>query len=195
MARVGLSYPRYAKYKNTGGTVTYEGGGSLGKAISMSIDLDDADSDVLYADNSPAESVSTFAGGTVHIGTDDLYDDAAVDVLGWEKRSITTPEATEEIIRKAETVTPYIGTGGIIKHIRSGATAWTAMILTKTQFADPGLDVKTQGETIEWQTPELKGTILRDDTPEAVWCRHATFTTEAYAKAYIDSILTPADAE
>lgn len=191
MARVGLSYPRYAKYKNNGGTVTYEDGGSLGKAISLDLSVDGADDNILYADNAPAESASTFAGGTVKIGTDDLYDDAAVDILGWEVKELTEPEKVKEIIRKARAVAPYMGVGGIVKHIRNGATAWTAIILTKTQFKDPGISVITQGETIDWQTPELEGNVMRDDSEDEVWCRQATFSTEAFAKAYIDGILVP----
>ena len=191
MARVGLSYPRYSMYKNTDGTVSYENGGSLGKAISLNIALDGTDSNVLYADNGPAESASSFAGGTATVGTDDLYDEAAVDILGWVMKELTTPEKVKEIIRKADAAAPYVGIGGIVKHIRNNATVWTGVILTKTQFTDPGLDVKTQGETIEWQTPELSATILRDDSADAVWCRQATFTTEAFAKQYIDGILIP----
>ena len=191
MARVGLSYPRYAKYNNNAGTVTYTDGGSLGKAISLDLTVDGADDNILYADNAPAESASTFAGGSVKIGTDDLYDDAAVDILGWEVKELTEPEKVKEIIRKAGAVAPYIGVGGIVKHIRSGKTVWTGLIVTKTQFMDPGISVTTQGETIEWQTPEIEGNVMRDDSEDEVWCRQATFSTEAFAKAYIDSILVP----
>ena len=191
MARVGLSYPRYAKYNNNGGTITYTDGGSLGKAISLDLTVDGADDNILYADNAPAESASNFAGGSVKIGTDDLYDDAAVDILGWEVKELTEPEKVKEIIRKASAVAPYMGVGGIVTHIRNGVTVWTALILTKTQFMDPGISVTTQGETIDWQTPEIEGNVMRDDSEDEVWCRQATFTTEAFAKAYIDSILVP----
>lgn len=195
MARVGLSYPRYARYNNNNGTVTYTNGGSLGKAISLDLTVDGANDNILYADNAPAESASSFAGGSVKIGTDDLYDDAAVDILGWERNELTEPEGAVEIVRKAGAIAPYTGVGGIIKHIRGGATAWTALILTKTQFKDPGISVTTQGDTIEWQTSELEGNVMRDDSTDGVWCRHATFTTEAFAKAYIDGILVPKTAQ
>lgn len=191
MARVGLSYPRYAKYNNNAGTVTYTDGGSLGKAISLDLTVDGADDNILYADNAPAESASTFAGGNVKIGTDDLRDEAAIDIMGWEKRELTEPEKVTEIVRKAGAVAPNMGVGGIIKHIRNGVTVWTAMILAKVQFKDPGISATTQGETIDWQTPEIEGNVMRDDSEDEVWCRQATFSTEAFAKAYIDSILVP----
>lgn len=185
MARVGVSYPRYAKYTYTDGTVTYDGAKSMGKATTFNIQLDGGSDNILYADNAPAESANTFAGGTVGIGVDDLYDDAAVDMLG-----LTNDDG--EIVSKADATTPYLGVGGVVKHIRSGVTAYTGIILTKTQFTDPGITVNTQGENIEWQTPELSGTIMKDDTEDGVWRRYKTFETEAAAKAYVDGFLSAA---
>ncbi len=183
MARVGVSYPRYAKYTNSGTTVTYSAGGSLGKATTVSVELDGADNNILYADNGPAESVRSFSGGNLTIGTDDLYDAAAKAILGW------TDGTDGEIIRKADTTPDYMGVGFVIKHIRSGVAAYTGVVLTKVQFADPGFSVDTQGENIDWQTPELEATILRDDTADAVWCRHKTVETEALARTYVDGLL------
>lgn len=189
MARVGVSYPRYAIYKNSGTVVTYSDGGSLGKATSVNMEIDGSDSNTLYADNGPAESVNTFTGGTLTIGTDDLYDDAAVAVLGIVKREITAPVAAVELVEGESQVVPYVGVGFIIKHIRGGKTVYTGVVLTKTQFSTPGEDIDTQGEEIDWQTPELEASILRDDTEEKVWRRRATFDTEANAMAYVDGIL------
>lgn len=180
MARVGVSYPRYAVYTNNNGTVTYGGAKTMGKATTFSISLDGGSDNVLYADNAPAESANTFAGGTISIGVDDLYDTAAVDMLG-----LTDDDG--EIVSKADATTPYLGVGGVVKHIRNGVAAYTGIILTKTQFTDPGITVNTQGETIEWQTPELSGTIMKDDTADGVWRRYKTFDTEAAAKSYVDT--------
>ena len=47
-----------------------------------------------------------------------------------------------------------------------------------------------QGETIEWQVPELTATIMRDDSAKHRWKREATFTTEAQAEAYIKNRLS-----
>ena len=48
----------------------------------------------------------------------------------------------------------------------------------------------TQGETIEWQVPELTGTIMRDDSAAHAWKREAMFTTEAQAETYIKDRLS-----
>lgn len=184
MARVGLSYPRYAKYSAGTSGITYSGGASLGKAVSVSVELNEPGDNILYADNGPAESDKRFNGGTLTLGTDDLYDAAAVDILGW------TQSTTGEILRKANVTPGYMGVGFVVSHIRAGADAYTGVVLTKVQFSDPGLSVETQGETISWQTPELKATILKDDSDDAVWCRQETFTTAASAQAYVDSALS-----
>ena len=39
MATIGLSKPYYALYQESGGTVTYSGGGLIGKATEMSLSL------------------------------------------------------------------------------------------------------------------------------------------------------------
>ena len=190
MARIGVSYPVYAKYNYDGENgVTYSGGGSMGKATEIDLDLNDTNNNVLYADNAPAESVNTFTGGTIGVGTDDLYDKAAIDMLGLETKELTTPEKVTEILEGETQQAPYIGIGYIIKHMRSGTLAWTGVVLTKVQMSIPGEQIETQGETIDWQTPTIEGSILRDDTEKHYWRRRATFSTEANAKAYINGIL------
>ena len=54
MAKIGLSKPYCAKYSNTGETVNYSGGALMGKAVELSIELEGADDNILYADNGPA---------------------------------------------------------------------------------------------------------------------------------------------
>lgn len=186
MATVGLSKPYYAMYANNGGTVTYSGLAVLGKAVELSVDLDGGDANVLYADNAAAESVSTFAGGSLTITTDDLLLKPAAAILGLTETDITTP-AGSEMVFKADQTVPYVGFGVVVKKIQSNATKWLAVVFPKVQFQNPGLTAVTQGETIDWQTPELTANILRDDTQDAVWQRWALLDTEADAEAYIKS--------
>lgn len=189
MASVGVSYPRYAIYSNNGTTVTYSAPASLGKATTVNLSIDASDSNILYADNAPAESAKTFAGGTIKIGTDDLYDDAAVAIFGLTKNTLTTPAAATEIVDSVDQTAPYVGVGFVIKKIQGGVTKWVGVVLKKVQFSDPGYDIATQGESIDWQTPETEGTIFRDDSTANEWRRRATFDTEANAKSYVDGIL------
>ena len=81
MATIGLSKPFYAIYAASGATVSYTSGGVLGKAVELSMELDGGDANILYADNGPAESATTFGGGTLTITTDDLLPEPAAAML------------------------------------------------------------------------------------------------------------------
>lgn len=173
MAKIGLSKPYYAIYSNTGTTVAYSKGGVIGKYTEFSLELEDGDNNILYADNGPAESDNSFAGGTATVTTDDLIAERMLAILGLKKEAITTPELSTKdaywLVFDDDQDTPYIGLGGIIKKKINNATKYQAFILTKIQFTNPGLEAVTQGETIEWQTQELSATIMRSDEAKARW--------------------------
>ena len=89
MATIGLSKPYYAKYSNTGSTVSYSNGALLGKYTELSIELDSQDANILYGDNGAAESDQQFTGGTANVTTDDLRADVMVPVFGVKEEAIT----------------------------------------------------------------------------------------------------------
>ena len=100
-----------------------------------------------------------------------------------------TDTSVKEIIYDDRQVTPYLGVGFIIKKKVNGVDKWRGVVLPKVMFSVPEDAATTQGESIEWQTPELTGVIMRDDSPTHVWKKEATFTTEAQADAYIKARL------
>ena len=173
MATIGLSKPYYAKYAANGSTVTYSGGAVIGKAVELSMELENADTNVLYADNGAAESASVFAGGTLTLTTDDLLPDPMMGILGVKKETITDntikTEGASWLIFDDDQNTPYVGFGGVIKKQQNNVTKWVALVYPKIQFQNTGDAASTQGETIEWQTPELSATIMRDDTAKHAW--------------------------
>lgn len=194
MAIIGCSYLKYAKYTESGGAVTYSNGGTAAKLVKLNISLDSSSDNDFYADNAIDETDTQFAGGTLTVGTNDLTDAVAKVILGLQSAALTsitgiTDADAEEIIFDNRQLTPYLGLGMVVKHKRSGATAWTGIVLTKTLFQVPADAAETQGKTINWQTPELTATIMRDDTANQTWKRQATFTTEAQAIAYINDRL------
>lgn len=195
MAIIGCSYLKYAKYTESGGAVTYSNGGTAAKLVRLNISLDSSSDNDFYADNAIDETDTQFAGGTLTVGTNDLTDAVAKVILGLQSAALTsitgiTDADAEEIIFDNRQLTPYLGLGMVVKHKRSGATAWTGIVLTKTLFQVPADAAETQGKTINWQTPELTATIMRDDTANQTWKRQATFTTEAQAIAYINDRLS-----
>lgn len=200
MATIGLSKPYYAKYSNAGTTVTYSGGALIGKAVELSMELEGGDTNILYADNGPAESANEFAGGTLTLTTDDLLPETMLAILGVKRQTITDEAITTEdaawLVFDDDQNTPYGGFGGIIKKQQNNVTKWVALVYTKIQFQNSGDAATTQGETIEWQTPELTATLMRDDTAKHAWRYISTpLDTEAEAEAAIKKMLNITDSE
>lgn len=197
MAGIGLSKPVYALYSNSGTTITYSGYGVLGKAVDFSLSLNDGTSNILYADNAPAESDNTFTGGTITITTDDLLPAAVSAITGVQLTAVTNSGIVDtttpkELIYDDDQVVPYCGMGIIVKKKQGGAIKWVGVVFPKIQFATPGLSATTQGESIEWNTPEISAIILRDDSAKHTWYRMSTpLDSEADAAAYIAGILNP----
>lgn len=200
MAKIGLSKPYYAIYSNTGTTVTYSNGGVIGKYTEFSLELEDGENNILSADNGPAESDNSFAGGTATATTDDLIAERMLAILGLKKEAITTEGLSTEdaywLVFDDDQDTPYVGLGGIIKKKINNALKYQAFILTKVQFNNPGIEAVTQGETIEWQTQELTAKIMRSDEAKARWFMMSNELdseedAEKIIKAYLNITDTP----
>lgn len=194
MATIGLSKPYFSKYAFTGGAVSYSDGGLLGKATEVDVTINVTDDNNLYADNSIAEAERSFVDGTLTLSTDDLDHAVSAAILGINPVSVgtingVTDADVKELIFDDDQNIPYLGVGFVVKKKHNGAYKWRAIVLTKVMFAVPSDAATTQGENIEWQTPTLSGTIMRDDTAKHAWKREATFTTEAQAEAYIKNRL------
>ena len=190
MATIGLSKPYFAVYSVAGSTVSYANGAVMGKATEANIEIDTTEDNNLYADNAIAETDRTFAGGTLTLSTDDLSQEVSKAILGLAEQAITgiegvTDTSVKELLYDDQQQTPYLGVGFIIKKKVGGVYKWRGVILTTVMFSAPADAATTQGETIEWQTPELSATIMRDDSTNHMWKREATFTTEVQAEAYI----------
>lgn len=181
MANIGLSQPYYAKYAYSQGAASYSGLAKLGKATTVDLTLDNKDPEKLYADNGVAESLWLFTGGNVTLGIDELALSVAADVLG-----LTAP-ASDSITFKTDAVAPYVGLGFIVKKVVSGTLKWRVVVLYKCQFKPIDFSVNTQGETVEFQTPELEATVLAPETGN--WSMWADYATEAAALTALQTAL------
>ena len=194
MATIGLSKPYYAIYAEAGGVGSYSDGAVMGKATEANISIETTEDNNLYGDNGLAETDRRFANGTLTLSTTDLSQEVSKAILGLTEQAITgidgvTDTSVKELVYDDAQVTPYLGVGFIIKKKVNGAYKWRGVVLPKVMFSVPEDAATTQGESIEWQTPELTGTIMRDDSATHVWKKEATFTTEAQAEAYIKARL------
>lgn len=205
MATIGLSRPYVSKYTNVGSTVTRTGIGRMGKYTQMSITLNDAEENILYGDDGPAESDNSFSGGTVNVSTTELLPTIAVEVLGAVSEPVgTTPALTTKdaswIVYDDRQEAPYLSLGGIIKKKVDGALKWVAFVLEKIQFTTPGREATTQGKTVEWQVPTLSGTIMRSDAEKHPWYRESSLLdseedAEALLRSYLNITDTPPESE
>lgn len=194
MAIIGVSKPYYAIYSDGDGVPTYSAGGLIGKLTEVDIEIESTEDNNLFADNAIAESERLFSSGTLTLTPDDLSQEVSKAILGVKEQALedisgVTDTDVKELIFDDDQNTPNLGVGFIIKKQVRGALRWRALVLTKVMFSIPSDSATTQGDTIEWQTPELSATIQRDDSAKHKWKREATFSTEPQAEAYIKSIL------
>lgn len=179
MARIGLKSFRYGILSED--TETYGGALTPGKAIDckVSLDLNTAE---LYADDSLAESDYSFKKGTVTITLDEDDDSTVAELTG---HTIATPGG--EIIRKDTDVAPYVGVGRIITKVVNGVYKYKVEFLSKVKFKDAMPDEKTKGESIEFTTSSLEGTVLK--LADGTWSKTKTFTTYTDAIEYLENLL------
>lgn len=187
MAGIGLRKPYVAKYVNTAGVISYTGGTLLAKAVEFSASIEASENNNLYGDDGIVESDVSFSNGTFEITTDDLETAASALIMGITADTITvgTDESVSELVYDDDMNPPDLGFGIIIPKKISGVVKYRAVVFPKVKFNIPEEAAKTQGETIEWQTPTIGGIIMRDDSAKRVWKYEATLTTEADAVTYI----------
>ena len=194
MAGIGLSKPYVALYSFDGTDVAYSNGATVGKAVTLDLSLEDGNSNILYGDNGPAEIDNKFAGGELTLTTTELLADEIAKILGLTEIALsipgmTTASASEIQFGDAQN-TPYVGFGAIAKKMIDGDIKYVGIVYPKVMFQNMSETLNTQGDTIEWQTPEISAQISRDDTSAHNWKRMSSpLDTEADALLYIQYCL------
>lgn len=184
MASIGLSYLRYSHLTEAvDGTPTFDGAKMLGKAVSSSASISNNSAE-LFADDTLAESDTSFQGGTLTLGTDDDRDAVFADLLGHEI------SAEGEVIANSNDVAPWVAVGRIITKVVENVRYFKAVVYPKVKFAEPSDDNNTRGASVEFGTKTIDGSIatLKNGT----WRYTQTFTTKEDAIAYIEGIMASA---
>ena len=166
MAKIGLKYPVYKGVTS----------GVIAKAIEATIAIETSDV-TLFADDSIAERDASFTKGTITLGLDDLSASIQNEFLG---HAVSSDEITANI----SDIAPYVGIGFYGKAVKNKVNYWRAIWFPKVQFKEPGDSNKTKGESTEFQTPSIEGTIIQDDN--GMWKKEKTFSNEADAIAYLN---------
>ena len=178
MARIGLKNFRYSLLDENEKVKEPK---TLGKAIDCKVSLE-LNSAELYGDDGLCESDYTFNKGTVTITVDDDDDTILAPLLGHDISE------DGEIVRKDTDVAPYIAFGRILTKIVGGVYKYKVEYLSKVKFKDTMPDEATKGESIEFTTVSIEGSVMRKTDGE--WSKSKTFTTYKDASDYLDSLLT-----
>ena len=199
MVTTGFSKPYVATYANAGQKVTYTGVSSLGRGVSLSLEIDTADDNNFYADNVVAETeTAQFTSGSATITVDGLDSDAATMIFGLPAAENVQVSGEQVPFQGyGEMNPPFVGFGCVRRTMMNGATKYWPLILPKIKFGIPSEEMATQEDTIDWQTQELTATVLRDDTAAANWkyISEEGMETEAEAETAIKAFLGDATSQ
>ena len=179
MAKIGLNNLKFGVLSESGDTAVYGAMQSLGKAVSANVSIT-SNSAVLYADDAIAETDNTFSAGTITLTVDDDGDTVFAPLLGHEIDS-----ESGVMIRNKNDVAPYVGVGRIINKMKNGTRLFKVEFLSKVKFSEPSQESNTHGETTEFGTPQIEGTIATLESGE--WSKTKTFTTHSAALAFLAS--------
>lgn len=185
MAKIGLNNFRYAVATiGTNGAITYGAVKKPAKAVSFSFEPTTSDAK-LYADDSLAESDNRVTGGTCTMGIDRLDAKTMAEILGHEYN-----DETQEVVSNVNDIAPYVGVGRIVRIMVDGVQNFRATFLAQCKFAEPSADDNTMGESVEFSTYELSGTVVVP--ADGNWRREKVFTTQADAITYLEGLFTQA---
>ena len=186
MAKIGLKNFLFGILtEESDGTATYGVATKPAKAISCSVSISNNDAK-LYADDGLAESDTSFQSGTVTLGIDDEDATVMATLLGHELTS-------GEIVRNANDIAPYVGLGRIVTKIVGGTYKYKVEFLKKVKFSEPSQEDNTKGESLEFGTSELEGTVAA--LADGSWSVSKTFDTMQEAQTYLNAFFgsaTPA---
>jgi hypothetical protein len=102
----------------------------------------------------------------------------------------------EEVVKKVDDKAPECGYGHIVTKMVNGVRKYKVEFFPRVKWTKITTDAKTRGESVEFGTTAIEGTIYPLDAElngmeAGTWEKHQTFATEAEAEAYLDACLTP----
>lgn len=186
MARIGLNNFRYSILTEAqDGTPSYNGAVKPAKAISCNVSITN-NSATLYADDTLAESDTSFQSGTVTIGIDEDDLTTMAALLGH-----TLTEG--ELIRNSNDTAPYVGLGRIVVKMVNGIYKYKVEFLYKVKFSEPSSENQTKGESLEFATTEIEGNIAALNNGN--WSIAKTFDTKDEAITYLEGLMADSSAQ
>lgn len=195
MAIKGLTNPVFGEYNYNGNEVTYTNGFISGAAIEYGVEIETSDNNPLYGDDKIIENdYGTFNSGTLTLNVSDLDQYTSKRLLGLKEVSVIIGETpVTELVSDDNSSAAPKGFGIIETHQINDVNKYRAVILCKIAMSIPAEAATTKGESIEWQTKEIEGTITRSDQDSGnynyPWKREAWFDTHDAALEYLKTVL------
>lgn len=191
MVTIGYSKPYVAKYDGSGGQDTYTDGMDLGGGVDYSDSITVSDDNDFYADNRVDESdTGVFVSGEATITVNYLKEAAAKMTLGLKNQKTVGDVQWDSYDDEAKA--PELGYGHVKMVRDEGIDKYIAFVLPRIKMGLPGESAQTKEREINWQTQELKATILRSINGTHAW-RHVAetpFDTEDAAYNAVKAFLS-----
>lgn len=184
MASMGLKYLAWAKMATepAASVPTYDTGEVLGKAVSTNLAITNSEGE-LYADDMLAEYVSEFASAILTAEADNITLDKQAHMYG-------ATYSDNELQLNASDNAPYGGIGGYQVVMINGVRKYRAWFFAKGRASVPDWSGATKGGSITFGNQPIKMKLMAPNY--GPWYYVKEFTTEAAAKAYIDTKLNVA---
>lgn len=181
MATVGLRDLFYATITETAeGVESYGTPKRLAKAISAEMSVEVAEA-ILHGDDGVDVVEREFVSGELTLNTTDLDQADVATLLGQQQ------DADGVNYASGDDIAPYVAIafrakkpGGKFKYV------W----LYKVKFGVPDESYQTKGDSIEFSTPEIVGTIIKRD--DGLWkADHVALPTDPVAEAWYEAVREP----
>lgn len=158
MATIGLDKLFYSKItEDENGEETYATPVPLAKAMTAELSIELAEA-TLYADDGASEIVKEFQSGTLTLGIDDIGTAVAENLTG------AKIDSNKVLISAGEDGGTPVAVGFRAKKSNG---KYRYFWLYRVKFGIPATNLTTKGESIEFSTPSIEGTVTRRNKPDS----------------------------
>ena len=143
----------------------------------------------LYANDGLAETDYSFKKGTLSVT---IVDDEDEFIAGLFGNTFENGEVTSSI----DDTAPEFGYGHIVPKMVNSVKKFKVEFFPRVKWTKITTDNKTRGESLEFGTTALEGTVYPLETEVnglkvGDWEKHQTFNTLTEAETYLNGLLTP----
>lgn len=177
-----------------GSEPTYGTGFRVGLAMKGNLTIN-RNKNPLYADDILAEDDNGITSMELELGVDDLSDDVEANMGLVDKVEETTGTGQSAVTTYAyyDTDEPAkdIGLGYMRVRQKDNVRTYQAIWIYKAKFSKETEESKTKEESIEWQTPTVKGRcagLKVRSNGKIDFRKKKNFDTEAAAEAWLDAL-------